>query len=438
MIQKNLDTKQPLYYGINFLRTNVMQNRKTPVILLVAEAVTLAHFARIVTLAKALDPASYEVVVASDPRYANLEAPFYFAFHPIRSIPSAEFAQALAQGKPLYSVETLTQYVEDDLALLDCVMPDLVVGDFRLSLAVSAPLRRIPYAAVVNAYWSPYADIAYPVPDLPITRILGVAFAQKLFNVVWPIAFALHARPLNRVRRNFGLPSLGLDLRKAYIWGDFTLYADIPEVVPIHHLPAHHRYLGPVLWSTKTTLPEWWNSLPCGKPVVFLTLGSSGHADFLPMAITALSQLPVSVVVATAGKIALTDVPDNAYIADYLPVDIATRRAQLVISNGGSLTTYQALASGVPVIGLCSNMDQLLNMGAVERMGAGIMLRAEKASFASLLEAATSILNNPSYAQAASRVGQTLAQTDTAQRFRDIVVEMLRQGSSPSSDQPRK
>jgi UDP:flavonoid glycosyltransferase YjiC (YdhE family) len=156
------------------------------------------------------------------------------------------------------------------------------------------------------------------------------------------------------------------------------------------------------------------------------------------MALTALSQLPVTVIAATAGKITLADAPANAYITDYLPMDIATRRSQLVISNGGSLTTYQAFSSRVPVIGLCSNMDQLLNMAAVERLGAGIMLRAGKASAVSILEAATDILNYPSYAQAASRIGQILAQTDAAQRFRDVVAEILRQGGNLSSDQPRR
>lgn len=402
-----------------------MQTRNKPVILLVAEAVTLAHFARISTLAKALDPAAYEVVVASDPRYTELEAPLGCAFHPIRSIPAAEFAQSLARGKPLYSVETLTQYVEDDLALLDRVKPDLVVGDFRLSLAVSAPLRRIPYAAVVNAYWSPFADTVYPVPDLPMTRILGVRLAQKLFDTVRPMAFALHARPLNRVRRRYGLPPLGSDLRNVYTWGDYTLYADIPEVVPTRKLPAHHRYLGPVLWSTHTPLPEWWSGLPEDKPIIFLTLGSSGQADLLPMALTALSQLPVTVIAATAGKIALADVPANAYITDYLPMDIATRRSQLVISNGGSLTTYQALASGVPVIGLCSNMDQLLNMSAIERLGAGLSLRAACVRPAQLKEAVRALLETPAYVQAAGQAGESFRQVDAGQRFRAFVSEIL-------------
>lgn len=412
-----------------------MQARTKPVVLLVAEAVTLAHFARILTLAQALDPNLYEVVVASDPRYASLEKPLNFAFHPIRSITSAEFAQALARGKPLYSAETLTRYVENDLVLLDRVKPDLVIGDFRLSLAVSAPLRRIPYAAVVNAYWSPYADMAYPVPDLPMTRILGVALAQKLFDVARPIAFALHARPLNRVRRKFGLSPLGSDLRNVYTWGDYTLYADIPEMAPTHDLPHNHRYLGPVLWSTKTPLPEWWGELPEDKPLVFLTLGSSGRADFLPLVLQVLSSLPVTAIVASAGKVELDNLPQNVFAADFLPMDIATTRSFLVISNGGSLTTYQALSAGVPVLGICSNMDQLLNMNAVQALGAGITLRAGKASLAEIRAAVNALLEKPAYAEAAGRVRQTMLRHDAKRRFREIVAEILHRPNGTKSRQ---
>lgn len=405
-----------------------MQARNKPVILFIAEAVTLAHFARIITLAKKLDPSLYEIVIASDPRYARLEGSLDVAFRSIHSISSEEFAEALARGKPLYSVETLNQYVEDDLALLDSLKPALVVGDFRLSLAVSAPLRKVPYAAVANAYWSPFANIIYPVPDLPITRILGVSLAQALFNTVRPMVFALHARPLNAVRHRYGLSTLGPDLRNAYTWGDYTLYADIPELIPMGSLPSSHAYLGPVLWSANTPVPDWWNRLPEDKPVVFVTLGSSGHADFLPMVLAALSRLPITVIAATAGKITLADVPVNAYVSDYLPMELATERSVLVISNGGSLTTYQALTSRVPVMGLCSNMDQLLNMGAVERLGAGVLLRAADVSSTGVVEAVTTILNNSSYAQKAGQLGRILQQYDIGKRFREIVAEIISEG----------
>ena len=408
-----------------------MQTRNRPVILLVAEAVTLAHFARIVALAKVLDAARYDVVVASDPRYADLETALGCGFRPIRSISSADFSQALARGKPLYGAETLNQYVEDDLALLDLVKPDLVVGDFRLSLAVSAPLRKIPYAAMVNAYWSPYADISYPVPDLPMTRILGVALAQKMFDLVRPIAFASHARPLNQVRRRYGLAPLGHDLRKAYSWGDYTLYADMPGLIPMRPLPFNHRYLGPPLWSARVALPDWWEYLPQDKPVVLVTLGSSGQADSLPMVLSALSGLPITVIAATAGKIELTDVPGNAFVADYLPLDLAVARSSLVVCNGGSLTSYQALASGVPVLGICSNMDQLLNMNAIEQAGAGLGLRAARLKPAQLLKAVPMLLDTPAYAQAAMRAGERSRQADAGQGFRAFVDEVL--GATPQA-----
>ncbi len=404
---------------------SAIESRKQPVILLIAEAVTLAHFARIVTLAKSLASSEYKIVVASDPRFINLENPFQFEFQPIYSIPSSDFAQALAQGKPLYSIKELTRYVEADLALIDKIKPDIVIGDFRLSLSVSAPLRNVPYAAVVNAYWSPYADTDYPIPDLPLTKVLGVNIAQQLFNLVRPLVFAMHAKPLNKVRKRYGLSPLGHDLRQAYTWADFTLYADIPEVVPTIQKPPNHYYLGPILWSTKTPPPEWWDKLPDDKPIVFVTLGSSGQADLLPVVLQALSGTPITIIAATAGKIHLTDPAPNVFVKDYLPIDIASQRSQLVISNGGSLTTYQALSNGVPVIGIAGNMDQLLNMQAIERLGAGITIRTDRTTQAGIQQAANSILHTSSHTQAAEQIAQVLRRHDPAKRFREIVTDML-------------
>ncbi len=394
-------------------------------VLLVAEAVTLAHYGRIATLSRALPASKYRVIVAADPRFRALDAIPGVDFHPIWSIPSSQFSQALALGRPLYDAPTLMRYVEEDLALIDAIRPDLVVGDFRLSLAISAPVRNVPYASVANAYWSPYADIAYPVPDLPFTRLTGIGLGQALFDLLRPLAFALHARPLNQVRRHFGLQSLGNDLRAVYSWGNYTLYADAPELIPTRPLPANHRHLGPLLWSARAPLPEWWGRLAEDKPVVLLTLGSSGRADLLPMALAALSELPITVIAATAGKTDLGDVPANAFVADYLPLDLAVQRSRVVICNGGSLMTYLAMASGVPVLGICSNMDQMLNMNAVKNTGAGLSLRAALVLPAQLKEAVRSLLDTPTYAAAAGQAGKRFRQVDAGQRFLEFVAEVL-------------
>jgi UDP:flavonoid glycosyltransferase YjiC (YdhE family) len=395
------------------------------VVFFVAEAVTLAHYGRIATLSRALPASDYHVIVAADPRYRGLDEILGTDFYPIWSVSSDQFARSLKRGNSLYDAKTLVRYVEDDLALIDKIKPDLIVGDFRLSLAISAPLRKIPYASVVNAYWSPYAKVSYPVPDLPFTRLTGLGLGQWLFDLVRPLAFRLHARPLQKARRHFGLPPLPGDLRNAYTWGDYTLYADIPELFPMSTLSATHRHLGPVFWSSHNPLPDWWDKLPSNKPVVFVTLGSSGNAGLLPEIFKVLSRMPVTVIAATAGKVFSPDSSPNIHIVDYLPVEAAMKRAAIVVCNGGSLTTYQALASGIPVIGICSNMDQLLNMQALENLGAGFCMRAAQLSAAKFSDVVYRMLDQASFSTAAENSRQLLAQYDAMARMKNITAEIL-------------
>ncbi|MDQ2696718.1 MAG: glycosyl transferase family 1, partial [Pseudomonadota bacterium] len=218
-------------------------------ILFVGEAVTLAHVARPVVLATALDPQRYAVTLACDARYHRLFADLPFELRPLHTIPSAQFLHALAKGRPVYDTATLDGYVREDLALINAVQPALVVGDFRISLWVSTRLAGVPYFTVTNAYWSPYSRLPFPLPENPMADVLGVAVAQALFTVARPAVFALHTLPMNRLCRRHGLPPLGLDLRTVYTQADQVLYADIPNLVPTAPLPPNHHWLGPVLWS---------------------------------------------------------------------------------------------------------------------------------------------------------------------------------------------
>jgi UDP:flavonoid glycosyltransferase YjiC (YdhE family) len=390
-------------------------------VLFVAEAVTLAHVARPVALARGLDPGRFEVTLAVAPRYEPLWRDLPVRVRPIESITGDQFLDALAHGRPVYTESTLRQYVEDDLAVIREVAPDVVVGDFRLSLSVSARRAGVPYLAIVNAYWSPYARERFPLPGLPLVNRVGLPVARALFAAIRPLAFALHTRPLNRVRRAYGLPSLGFDLRRTYTDADQTLYADVPELVPTFGLPETHHYLGPILWSPDVAPPAWWDGLGSDRPLVYVTMGSSGSVGLLSMVLDALADLPVTVLAATLGQPLPRPVPSNALTADFLPGQAATARARLVVCNGGSPTTHQALAAGVPVLGLASNMDQHLNMNAVCRLGAGALLRSDRASAAAVRAAARELLDEPRYAAAARRLAKIFSGYDAAARFKAIV-----------------
>ena len=396
-------------------------------VLFFAEAVTLAHVARPIALAKGLNPACYEVVMACDSRYQRFLFGEPWRTLPLHSISSQQFMRSLATGSPVYDAATLRGYVREDIRLIEQMKPDLIVGDFRISLSVSARLVGIPYIAITNAYWSPYYAVrGFPLPVLPMTRFLPLSIAKAVFNLARPLAFGLHCNPLNRVRIENGLPSLGSDLRRVYTDADCTLYADIPELFSTENLPSTHHYLGPILWSPPVVKPVWWDNLPVDRPIIYLTLGSSGQTQLLPTVIEALVDFPVTVIAATAGAALPGLLPTHVYISDYLPGTEAAARAKLVICNGGSPTSQQALASGVPVLGIASNMDQFLNMGAVVEAGSGIQLRADRIDAGAIRAAVTGILASAVYADGAAKLAAAFAHYPALGRFADIVGQLAR------------
>lgn len=374
-------------------------------LLMFAEGVTLAHVARPVALARLLDPARYDIVLACTPRYAAFATDARWRRVDLDSVAPADFNDRLARGAPVYSAETLARYAQEDVALIAAERPDVVVGDFRLSLSVSARVAKVPYLAIANAYWTPLAPPRYPMPVLPLSRALPLPLARTLFAIGRPIAFHQHCGPMNKLRRAHGLPGFGNDLRRAYSDCDHLLLPDVPALFPQVQLGAGASWIGPLAWSPPVALPAWWDEpIPSGHRVVYLTLGSSGPPAALAQVLAALADVPLRVMVSTAGAEAPAHMPANARLARYLPGDATAARAQLVICNGGSLTVQQALASGVPVLGLASNMDQFLNMAPLEAAGAGLTMRTDRLTPDGVRAACQALLHTPGPASAARRL----------------------------------
>lgn len=392
-------------------------------VLIVAEAVTLAHVARPVALAAGLDPARFEVHLAVAPRFDALLGSLPHHRHDLDSISSARFLDALDRGAPVYSAGDLRGYVEADLRLLAEVKPDVVVGDFRLSLSVSARVAGVSYVAITNIYWSSCARQRFPLPELPLTRILGVPAGRAVFALARPVAFGVHTVPLNRVRREYGLASLGRDLRRVYTDADRVLYADVPSLAPVHTLAPGHRFLGPVLWSPAVDKPAWWGEVPGDRPVVYVTLGSSGRRRLLDVVLRALASLPVTVVAVSAGGGVPDSLPGNAFVSDYLPGGEAACLADVVICNGGSPAVQQALAAGRPVLGLAANMDQHLSMQSVVAAGAGLLVRSERATPDAIAAATRRLLAEQGFRVRAESVAGQFAAYDAPAAFACALAE---------------
>jgi UDP:flavonoid glycosyltransferase YjiC (YdhE family) len=391
----------------------------------VAEAVSLSLVVRLASLAARLDRTRYDVHFACGPfdEVAFEGSPLHPL--PLFTIDRHRALKKIDRGERLYETSVLERYVDEELALFDRVRPDLVVGDFRLSLAVSARLRGIPFATLINAYMSPFAvRDAFPVPDHPIVSLLGLARASRYWPKALPVAFAHFVAPLDEVRKSRGLaPTSGL--LDALVDADFTLYPDVPELCPTRDLPLTHRYLGPILWSPSLPLPELSGSCATERPLVYVTIGSSGRHAGLEAVLRVIGEFPINVILATAGRFAVPDPPRNVHVVQFAPGDLVARRASFVVSNGGASTSYQALAEGKPILGVPSNLDQYLSMTAIERARAGRLVRSGEATPRVMREALAELLESDELREGARSAARAFARANCHERFAAWLEEVL-------------
>lgn len=395
-------------------------------ILFFGEPATLAHVMRPVVLAKALQSAAYEVAVATGPDYRQFVEKEGLPVRDLWSIGTRRYLAAVDAGRVVFPFSTLDAYVGEDLRHIEAFHPDVVVGDLRLSLAVSARLAKVPYIGLSNAYWSPCVDARYEIPVHPATKLLGPALPNAVFKLFRPLILGHHSVPMHRLRKRYGMRSLGFDLRAVFTEADVTAYTDVPELVPGAECgnADRYRYIGPVLWSAPGVLPHELSETSSSKPWVYVSMGSSGNPRLVPHLLAALEGVNCRIAVATAGAVPASAIPGNVVAADYLPGDEIAARARLVICNGGSPTTHQALAHGTPVLGIPANLDQMLNMHFVGRSGAGVAVRADAVLREKLRSIVKEMLDTPTFSDRAQTVAAAFREYHSASRFARIVNEL--------------
>lgn len=416
-----------------------------PTILFVGESVALAHVARPVVLARTLDPARYDLHIASDPRHEWVVGDEPVAkFHPLAALPTERFL-ARPPGAS-YELDELRDYLDDELRLYAEVQPDLVVADFRYTASTSAAVAGVRSASLVNVHWSPHRKLGFPAQ--PPGDGSGPASVKDRLRSSLPGRVARTARRtlahsrhggesagadvpdvdhVNVLRAEHGLPVVP-GYRQLLVEADHVLYAEPPGMIEAPGAPAHHHCIGPVVWSPSLPLPDWWADLPDDRPLVYVTMGSTGDADRLPALVRRLAGLDVTVVVSTAGRSELAPVlaerAPNVLAAEVVPGAEVCARAALVVGSGGSGTAYQALAAGTPVVGLWGNLDQYLTSMVVQRHGAGVALGPD-ATVHRIVRAVADLLADPSATDRAGALAALFAAHDPATTFPALVDHLL-------------
>lgn len=193
------------------------------------------------------------------------------------------------------------------------------------------------------------------------------------------------------------------------------------EPDPEAALPGHLRHTG-IVWQDDAVqaVPD-----PARPRVLvsFSTTHFPGQDRTLQRVLDGLDGLPVETV-ATTGAVdpAVLRSPAGARVVRHADHGMLLPSAALVIGHGGHATTARALAHGIPLLVLPMHplMDQAAIGRAVERHGAGRLLR-KQARPAAIRAAALAMLADGPHRAAARALGDEIRAADGAARAVDAL-----------------
>ncbi len=283
--------------------------------------------------------------------------------------------------------------------------------------------------AIINAYHSPLARGRAMVPDSVPVRVLGPALAGALWRLSPETFSGIVLAPLARFRARHGLPAPRGDVIGLF-GADMVLFPDADHFARTPGAPASHRRIGPLIWRPEGP-GAGLSDLPAGfgrrRPLVYVCLGSSGDMRLLPAAVEGAAAAGADVLVATAGRTLARPLPrgERIVVRRYVDGDEASRRAALVVANGGNPQVVQAFAAGRPVLGLPSNLDQSLNMGHAVATGAARALHPARVTAARIARRVEALLEEPGPRVAAEGQAALIAGIDVKQRVAGALLPFL-------------
>ncbi|WP_026476560.1 nucleotide disphospho-sugar-binding domain-containing protein [Alkaliphilus transvaalensis] len=384
-------------------------------LLLMCDGIALSHIVRLMVLVSYLDREKYEIVVAASPEYKHIAVGKADQIIELDTLSVKEFEERenTVTGN-IYDKDVLKMYIESDLKIISEVKPDIIIGDLRVSLGITAKISKIPYINIQNAHWSTFSMVDFPMPDFNLLKL----FLCIISGMTPTKAQKNFVKAYNEYRIQYGMEKINT-FQEFFTSGDLNLYADIPLLSPTRALTDGHAFIGPIIDFIDNPLPSWWDEIKDDKKIVYCTIGSTGSIDKTRKIIKALEKLDVTVIVATAGKIDPSEFPEHFYVSKYVPALKVIEKADLVIFNGGA-TLYQALSKGKPVLSLPNMVDQFMFSSQIEKLKIGKVLRYNKMNSSNLVKVIRELLSDSTYKENAGKVMNEIKQYNVKERFVSI------------------
>ena len=349
-------------------------------ILFAPQSTSLTHVGRSLTLARALSERGHDITFAGEARF--LKNPDFigessFRFIELQDLPASVIIRKTQAAQGLATSQIINDLIDLEISLLRQEHFDLVVGDLRPTIFISAMLSETPSVSLMNVRWFPkmYArsftcPTTLRVPAAWNDQLANISQEERAERIVW-LNQTTVAQPFQEPMRRLGLPPV--EYYCDLLEGDLNLFLDTAFFAPTIGLQEGFHQIGPIFWHPPWETPKWLDDLPLDPPLVYVTYGSFTPQDLFVETIKMLKKKDVQVVVHTMRqRPPLADIPSNVRIVEEMRDERVFNKAAFVICHAGNQTVYEAIRGSAPLLCVASHVGQEFVAEDVRRLRLGL------------------------------------------------------------------
>jgi UDP:flavonoid glycosyltransferase YjiC (YdhE family) len=328
----------------------------------------------------------------------------------------------------------------DDLLAAAAGADLMIAGEIVFAAPLVAEKLRMPWVSAILSPFSFYSTYDPPVsPYLPSLDLLS-ARTRPLNRAVIALG-RLGTRhwfdPVRQLRRKVGLGPGGHPLFEDKFSRDLTLALFSPQIAPPQpDWPSNTIQPGFVYYDrddARSSLPPELEAFlqagegrPEAAPIVF-TLGSSavhdprGFFEESAKAARILNRRAVFLI----GQNPPPELTADSIALPYAPFSELFPRAAVVVHQGGSGTTAQALRAGRPALVMPCGFDQPDNAARVKRIGAGLSISRGRYKGRAAAGKLARLLDDPFFAANAEAIGRRIRIEDGLGGACEVIERLL-------------
>jgi len=312
----------------------------------------------------------------------------------------------------------------------------LIAGEIVFAAPLVAEKLRIPW---VSALLSPFSFLSACDPSVSplapsLTWLPGAGpTINRAFLTLGRLATQHWWKPVRNLRREQGLSEGRNPLFHDKFSTHLTLAMFSEEIArPQPDWPPNTVQPGYVYYDSgerQAGLTEELSAFLDRRPApIVFTLGSSAVHDprgFFEESARAARILGERAVLLMGDNLPLVADSDEIIALPYAPFSELFPRAAVIVHQGGSGTTAQALRAGRPALIMPCGFDQPDNAARVERLGAGVTVARHRYSAHTAATGLEILLKDPEFAANAEKIGRRLRSENGLEKACDSIDRLL-------------